>query len=143
MRRLIQAPMASTWSLISDVGGYSRYAPNIDHSKILSGEGVGMVRECSNKDGDWREVCTEWIEGQHYDFEIQTHEKNYPYLLKVLKGHWSVEEQVGNATLVKMVFQYEFKNKILGYLLDPIMRRQFTKVCKALLDNWEKVLSTD
>jgi len=135
--RVINASKSSTWKIISDVGGYAKYAPNIDHSKIVFGQGKGMIRECSNKDGHWREICTAWKPDNYYDFEIKTQEKSYPYPFKVLTGHWAVKSKGNNETLIEMSFDYEFKNKLLGFMMNPMMRRQFTKVCQELLDNWE------
>jgi len=85
--RVINASKSATWEIISDVAGYAKYAPNIDHLKILSGQGKGMIRECSNKDGHWREICTAWQLEDYYDFEINTQEKDYPYPFKMLTGH--------------------------------------------------------
>ena len=60
IERTLNAPLDVVWKVISDVDGYARYAPNIDASRVVSGEGVGMVRECSSKEGRWQEICTHW-----------------------------------------------------------------------------------
>ncbi|NOY72614.1 MAG: SRPBCC family protein [Gammaproteobacteria bacterium] len=140
--RVVNASKTATWAIISDVAGYAKYAPNIDNSKILSGQGKGMIRECSNKDGNWREIYTAWQPEHYYDFEIETQKKGYPYPFKLLTGHWEVKPKGDNKTLITMNFDYEFKNKLLGFMIGPMMRRQFIKACQTLLDNWEKSVIT-
>jgi len=79
---MISAPKSIAWEIVSDADGYSKYAPNIDYSRVTSGKGKNMIRECSNEDGKWSEVCSQWIDGESYMFEVQTNEKNYPYPFK-------------------------------------------------------------
>ena len=88
--RKVRATKAKVWSVVSDVASYSMYAPNVEHSAIVSGEEEGMVRECSNADGTWKEVCTAWSPLDHYSFEVRTKEPGYPYPLEFLTGDWAV-----------------------------------------------------
>ena len=135
--RTVSAPLESVWKVVSDVGDYAAYAPNIDTSRVLSGEGVGLVRECGSKEGRWKELCTFWREQKCYEFEIQTQADDYPFPFKMLRGKWSVDAVNENETTIHMRFDLQFKNKVVGWFLYPIMKFQFMKVCETLLDNWQ------
>lgn len=137
IERTVNAPLDVIWKLVSNVADYSRYAPNIDTSRIISGEGVGMVRECTSKEGRWRELCTTWKDNDHYEFEVQTQASDYPYPFKVLQGKWSVEKIDENNTTIRMVFNVDFKNQLFGALMYPLMRRKYMKICEQLMDNWQ------
>jgi len=56
IKRTVNAPLEAVWTVVSDVAGYARYAPNLNTSKVVSGDGVGMVRECSSKEGRWQDI---------------------------------------------------------------------------------------
>jgi len=140
VERSVRAPLESVWQLVSDVGNYAKYAPNIDSSKIVSGEGVGLIRACGSKEGRWQEFCTSWHDKDCYEFEIQTQAHDYPFPFKMLHGKWSVDPINTNHTIIRMKFDLEFKNKAVGWLLYPVMKIQFMKICEELLDNWQTAL---
>lgn len=137
-KRSVKADKNKVWKVISDVGNYHEVAPNIDNSKILSGEGIGMVRQCSHGKDKWEEKCTLWDEGNQYAFQVNTSAPDYPYPLKFLKGTWSVETVHNGQSNIKMEFEFEYKKSIHNLLIHPFMKSQFTKVCKQLLDTWQK-----
>jgi len=138
--RTVNAPLDSVWEVVSDVDGYARYAPNIDTSRIVSGDGVGMVRECSSKEGRWQELCTHWQDREFYQFQIQTQAKDYPFPFKWLQGKWSVEAQADDQTVIRMVFDFEFSNRIAGWFIYPLMKIKYMAICEELLDNWQQAL---
>ena len=59
-RRIVAADKRKAWKVISDVENYHQVASNIDDVKIISGEGEGMVRQCSHGKDSWQETCTLW-----------------------------------------------------------------------------------
>jgi len=136
-QRRINAPLELVWKVISDVGDYARYAPNLNSSRIVSGEGKGLIRECTSKEGLWQEICTDWQEQEFYLFEVQTQAKNYPFPFKTLNGKWEVCNSGDTHTDIRMKFDFEFKNLLLGWLIYPLMRRKFITICEQLLDNWQ------
>ena len=60
--RTMKGTKASVWKVISDVANYHEVAPNVDDVKIISGEGIGMVRSCSHGKDSWTETCSIWEE---------------------------------------------------------------------------------
>ena len=142
IERTVHAPLEVVWQLVSDVGDYAKYAPNIDSSTVISGEGFGLVRECGSKEGRWQELCTSWHDNESYEFEVQTEASDYPFPFKILRGKWSVDSINDKHTIIRMEFKVKFKNKVVGWLLYPVMKIQFMKVCEKLLDNWQTTAET-
>ena len=138
--RIVKANKKSTWKLISDVGNYALFAPNIDEVKIISGEGIGMIRTCSHGKDTWSETCTLWTDEKEYAYVVHTTEPNYPYPFKFLNGFWSVEEVDETTTKIVLRFEFQYKNKIQNILLHPLFRTKFFKIAEALLANWKNEL---
>ncbi len=138
VERLINAPSTSVWEVVSDVGSYAQYAPNLATSKVVSGEGVGLVRECSSKEGRWQELCTAWEEKQFFRFQVQTQANDYPFPFKTLNGKWEVHDKGNEQATIRMEFEVEFKHAIVGWLVFPIMKIKYLQVCEELLDNWQQ-----
>ncbi|AUP78321.1 type II toxin-antitoxin system RatA family toxin [Flavivirga eckloniae] len=138
--RVINASKENTWKTISDVANYHQVAPNIDSVEIISGEGEGMVRSCTHKKDKWTEIATLWDEGEQYSFKVNTDAEDYPYPLKYLQGTWKVEKISGYQTKITMVFEFTYKRRIYNLLIHPFMKKQFDKICRELLDNWQNEL---
>lgn len=136
-KRRVKANKSKVWEIISDVGNYHKVAPNIDGSEIISGEKFGMVRTCSHGKDSWNETCSLWDEGKEYSFEVDTSPADYPYPFKTLRGNWQVNEVGQGETEITMNFEFKYKRSFQNLLIHPILKHQFTKVCKELLDNWQ------
>lgn len=143
IERVVEAPLHAVWKVVSDVDGYAQYAPNIDTSKVISGNGIGMIRECSSKEGRWREACTAWQEQSFYTFHIQTEAPDYPYPFKHLTGRWSVDQVLPERTAIRMRFDVEFNNRFYGWLIFPLMKMKYMKICEQLLDNWQAAIEKE
>lgn len=139
-KRKVKGTKSMVWEVISDIANYHEVAPNIDGSKVISGEKLGMIRSCSHGKDSWTETCTLWEEGKQYSFVIDTKAPDYPYPLKSLKGTWIVDEISSNESEITMIFEFEYKKAIQNILVHPFMKYWFTKVCKELLDNWQKLI---
>jgi len=135
--RTVNAPLDMTWEIVADVENYARYAPNIDTSKVLQGNQEGLLRECSNSDGKWREVCTLWSNQDKYRFRVKTEEKGYPYPFSHLVGTWSVSTIDRHSSRIDMEFEVALNNIILEWLLFPLLKRKYLVICERLLDNWQ------
>ncbi|TGV02267.1 type II toxin-antitoxin system RatA family toxin [Flavivirga rizhaonensis] len=136
-KRKVKAHKSRVWQGISDVANYHKVAPNIDSSKVVSGEKKGMVRSCSHGKDSWTETCTLWEDEKQYSFTVNTSAPDYPYPLKSLKGIWIVNESSDNKNEIVMIFEFEYKNYLQNILIHPLMKHRFTKVCAKLLDNWQ------
>jgi len=136
-QRRVAAPAEAAWLVVSDVGNYHRVAPNINQARVVSGSGAGMVRQCSNSDGAWTELCTTWRDGHSYSFEVDTEAKDYPYPFSKLVGTWSVIPVSGRECEIVMDFAFEFRSADVERDVYPVMKEQFSSVCESLLDNWQ------
>ncbi|SHJ20584.1 type II toxin-antitoxin system RatA family toxin [Aquimarina spongiae] len=136
--RVVEGDKSKVWKIISDVENYHKVAPNIDDSKIISGEKKGMVRSCFHGKDSWKETCTLWEDEQQYSFVVNTEAPDYPYPLRALKGTWMVDEISQDKNEITMVFEFEYKKPIQNIFVHPLMKYKFTKVCEELLDNWQK-----
>jgi ribosome-associated toxin RatA of RatAB toxin-antitoxin module len=138
VERSINASLESAWKVVSDVDNYARYAPNLHTSRIVSGKGIGLIRECTSKEGNWTEICTDWKNQESYCFQVQTQAKDYPFPFKTLNAKWEVYENVNAQAVMRMEFEVEFKNVVIGWLVYPLMKKKFLLVCEQLLDNWQQ-----
>ncbi|MCH8907991.1 MAG: SRPBCC family protein [Candidatus Heimdallarchaeota archaeon] len=122
--RELSIPVEDLWPIISDVDGYSQYATGLSSSKVIKGEGVGLVRRCYDlKKQGWNEECIQWKEGRSYTMNVDT--SDYPYPFKKFQGTWSVTPVDGTKSLISLKYDYVAKYGIIGQLL---MRRMFGKV---------------
>ncbi len=139
--RAIAAPRARVWEAVSDVLGYAEVAPNISRVEHVSGSGEGMVRRCYDKAGrGWGEVCDLWQEGQVYSMRVDTSAPDYPYPFMALRGTWRVVDDPADAR-IEMRFEYRMKWGLLGRLMAGLLLEpQFKRVCRELLDNWERAI---
>ena len=145
IERVVKAPRDRVWEIISDVGNYHEVtAPNISNVEILKGNGLGMHRECSSPDGhSWEELCTLWVPGEAFAFEVNTKREDYPFPLKSLSGLWKLQELGPDRTKIILDFSYEFKNAFLsGYFL-TLGTEQATQDTNFLLDNWQKMAEAE
>lgn len=139
-KRRVKGDKSEVWKFVSDVGNYHKVAPNIDGSKIISGEKLGMIRSCSHGKNSWSETCSLWEDEKEYSFEVDTTAPDYPFPLKTLRGNWQVNEASNNMTEITMNFEFEYKKSFQNILIHPMMKHQFTKICEELLDNWQRMI---
>lgn len=63
--RVLAAPPAAVWPLISNHTLYSRLAPNLSTVEVISEPGAPLRRRCVNTAGrGWEETCTLWETGK-------------------------------------------------------------------------------
>lgn len=136
---VVQAGQAEVWKVISDVGNYKEAATGLDHTEVLSGEGVGMVRSCATGKRSWTESCTAWEEGKEYTFQVHTEAEGYPFPLDFLQGTWSLDALGPEETRITAVFRFRFKRRIHNLLLYPMMRPKARKDMRTFLENWKKM----
>ncbi|MEL6269514.1 MAG: SRPBCC family protein [Chloroflexota bacterium] len=135
IERIVDAPVAIVWQVISDVERYAAYAPNLSHAE-KTGDGNTPARRCYDIAGrSWNEACVLWEEGKQYSYVIDT--SNYPYPFVQMKGTWGLD-RTDAGVRVWMRFEYTpDKPGVLGWLIHRTVKMQFTPVVEELMDNWE------
>ncbi|MEO1210811.1 MAG: SRPBCC family protein [Cyanobacteria bacterium J06638_20] len=135
-RTLTHATPETVWQIMNDQEGYAIVADNLSKVEIISGQGYGMVRQCTNNDGQsWRETCTRWDEGRAFAFRIDTEAKDYPYPIGALTGEWALIPKPDH-TQICMTFNISAKAGLLNRLRLTLMIAPFAQVCDRLLNNW-------
>ncbi|MDW3196763.1 MAG: SRPBCC family protein [Cytophagales bacterium] len=138
-RRTFAASKADVWAVISDVANYHQYATGLTGVTILSGEGKGMIRSCSDELGSWKETCTAWNEGTSYSFNVHTG-KDYPYPFKTFRGTWSINDlHLDQAELV-IEFEYQFPYRWMSWLFSGATHKAIDEGNNTLIKNWERAI---
>ena len=137
------APAARVWQVMSDQAGYAAVADNLSRSEIVEGEGLDMVRRCTDTKGkSWRETCTLWDAGRAFAFRVHTEAADYPYPIAELTGEWSLAP-APTGSEIRMVFEVEAKPGMLNRLLLTAMSATFAKVCDRLLRRWVRIMEKE
>jgi ribosome-associated toxin RatA of RatAB toxin-antitoxin module len=135
--RLVNAPKDIVWEVISDLNSYADYAPNLSRSVVLSGEGVGLIRRCTDTHGgEWNETCVLWEEGRQYSIQVDT--SDYPYPFTHFQGTWELEERSDGRVLITMRFDYQpkFDPPLIGPLMQIALKHSARSIAGKLMDNW-------
>jgi ribosome-associated toxin RatA of RatAB toxin-antitoxin module len=137
--KIIDAPISLVWDVISEVENYHHYANSLHDVKIISGDSLGMVRQCSDNEGNsWQESCTAWEPEKYYTFNVHTHAKDFSLPFKHFEGTWLVEAVGENKTKLTLTFKYKLKHRWIMWLFIKKMKREGRQDILALLDNWEQ-----
>jgi ribosome-associated toxin RatA of RatAB toxin-antitoxin module len=139
--RVVEAPSDQVWDIISDVGNYEHVTgPGIQRVDVLSGSGLGMIREGADPEGiAWEEVCTLWEPGKRFKFEVNTQKDDYAYPFNSLSGDWQVVELGPTTSRIEMDFAFEFKNPFISGFFLPFAMKEAVKDTEYILDNWQRM----
>lgn len=141
--REVETTQETAWRVISDHEGYADVADNLSKVSVISGDSVGMTRECFSVNGDsWSERAHIWEEGHRYGFQVDTQRADYPYPLESMAGIWSVDEFGKGKCCVSMNFKIQPLNSLKGRLFGKVMVLLFSTGCDRLLGKWEEMMST-
>ena len=132
--RVVDAPAAIVWDVISDVERYADYAPNLSHAHKIGG-GDHPARRCyDTRERGWNEACVLWKEGEVYSYIIDT--TDYPYPFTQMKGTWGMTQQPEG---VKITMQFDYTPRypwVFGWLFHRRVKQVFRPVVTGLMDNW-------
>ena len=138
MSRFVAAPVDVAWSVMTDHVAYAEYAKNLAGVEILEGDGLGMIRKCTDVDGgSWTEEATIWEPMHRFGFEIDTDAKDYPYPLESLYATWSVEPAGSTGVLVSIQFSATPMRGLKGKLFGLMGQYVFPKVLDDILCKWK------
>ncbi|MHA2097887.1 MAG: SRPBCC family protein [Candidatus Kariarchaeaceae archaeon] len=136
LSRNVNIPSSVLWPVISDVGGFVKYADSLSSTKVTKGHGVGMIRRCLDlKDQGWNETCISWVEGEMYSMEVDTND--YPYPFHKFQGTWSVSSLNDESSIIALKYDYIPKYGIVGRIMT---NRMFSKlaadIINKIIDNY-------
>jgi ribosome-associated toxin RatA of RatAB toxin-antitoxin module len=135
--RVIDAPSAVVWDVVTDHDLYAEVAPNLATVEVLDGEGVGMVRRCVDTDGnEWTESCTRWDDGSAFAVAVDVeHSEFHRRLFGRFEGEWSVSEHP-DGVVVTIRFDFEPRYGPFGALVSWYLERRASPILDAILDRW-------
>ena len=144
VKREVDAPVAKVWSVMTDHPGYADVANNLSKVEVLSGEGLGMVRQCYGPKGEsWRETCDLYEEGKLFGFNVHTEADGYPYPMSDLRGRWSVDKKGSGAAFTIDIEAKPKGNLIARMLFVVAAKRQFKGVLVDLADAWARKMERE
>ena len=139
--RVIDAAIDAVWPVVAAAARYHEVADTLEHTEIVSGNGVGMVRHCRDTRGrEWFETCTLWEPGRRYRMavDIDTYPASYRALFSRLEGTWAVES-VDEGTELTLRFDGDVRLGPIGKAAVAAMGRD--SVLDAILDGYERLVT--
>lgn len=102
--RIVAADVDEVWAALADFGAIARWAPNVDHSCLMSDqtEGVGTVRRIQAGRSTLVERVTEWAPPSALVYTIE----GLPPILRSVISRWTIEAAGGGAR-VSLITQIE------------------------------------
>jgi len=93
----VTAPPADVWEVLSDLAAISSWAPNVDHSCLLTEQesGVGAVRRVQTGRTTVVETVTTWTPDQLLSYAIT----GLPPVIRSLTNTWQLEPDGGGTTV--------------------------------------------
>lgn len=136
--RLFDAPPAIVWAVMTDPDVYAAVAPNLTHVEVLSGATEGMVRECTDTDGNvWTETCTHWVDDKSFAVEVDVATSDFhKRLFSHFAGEWRITER-SDDVLATVSFTHEMRYGPIGRLLARIMEPKASSLISAIFDGWQ------
>lgn len=136
--RAYDAPAPLVWDVMTDPDIYADVAPNLTHVEVISGDGAGMVRRCTDTDGNvWTETCTHWTDQESFGVEVDVATSDFHRrLFTHFAGEWHLTER-DDHVLATISFDYQMKYGPLGRLLARFMEPKAESLVAAIFDGWE------
>ncbi|WP_419946746.1 SRPBCC family protein [Candidatus Poriferisodalis sp.] len=126
----IPVSAAEAWDALADFGEIVRWAPNVDHSCLLSAqpEGVGTVRRIQAGRRTLVERVVEWVPGERLGYDIE----GLPAVVRSLQSTWHLDER-GPRTVVSLTTAVDAGSRPPQKLVAKGLARQLSKVSDQML----------
>lgn len=136
--RSLDAPPEAVWSVMTDPDVYAAVAPNLSTVEILEGEGEGMVRRCTDTDGnEWTETCHDWTAGRGFAVTVDVERSDFHRpLFSRFEGEWRLTP-LADGTRVTMRFDFDTRYGPLGWLVGRYLAFRAPPLMEAIFDGWE------
>jgi len=133
---VVPAAAAEVWAVLADFGEIVRWAPNVDHSCLMStqAEGVGTVRRIQAGRRTLVERVVEWVPGERLSYLIE----GLP-VVRSLQGTWHLDDK-GSGTVVTLTVAVDAGSRPPQRLAAKALARQLTKVSHQMLEGLDDLL---
>lgn len=133
--KIIEAPVSAVWASWDDYANIAKFHPGLSDSHLIEGSvktGMGAKRRCNLLDGKnylLEEVIAYTPEKQ---LVLDIYEMTFP--LKSAKAMINFKALGDNRSEVTMSFVFVPKMGVIGKMMTPMMKKQFTKTVAGILD---------
>jgi len=133
----IPVAAAEVWDALADFGEIVRWAPNVDHSCLMSSQtsGVGTVRRIQAGRRTLVERVVEWVPGQQLGYVIE----GLPGIVRSLQSTWHLDER-GPRTVVSLTTAVDAGSRPPQRLIAKALARQLSKVSNQMLGGLDEHL---
>ncbi|MBL4905966.1 MAG: SRPBCC family protein [Sneathiella sp.] len=134
VKQIVEAPLADVWASWDDYANIHKFHPGLNGSFLLEGSedtGMGALRQCDLADG--KNFLREEVIGYTPEKQmvIDIYEMSIP--LKTARATLNYEALGDNRSQVTMSIDFVPKMGIIGKMMTPMMKKQFTKTLEDLL----------
>lgn len=136
VEKIVDAPVETVWKSWDDYANIHKFHPGLRNSYLLDENtetGLGATRQCDFTDGKTylKERIAEYRPNERMVVDITG--TNAP--IKDARATFEFVPLSGTRTKVVMTMRFTPKMGLLGKLLTPIMKRQFSKGLNGLLES--------
>lgn len=126
----IDATPDDIWSVLSDFGAISRWAPNVDHSCLLSEQvdGVGTARRIQTDRSTIVETVDTWVPGSTLAYSIT----GLPPVIKSVTNSWRLDPQ-GNTTRVTLTTEIDAGPRPPQQLVAKLVGKRFASASDQMI----------
>ena len=105
---LIGAPVDAVWAVLSDFAAISAWAPNVDHSCLMTeqADGIGAVRRIQTDRSTILETVENWESGVTLSYRIT----GLPPVIKSVTNTWRIGAS-GDSTMVRLTTEIDAGHK--------------------------------
>lgn len=134
VKQTVDAPLNIVWDTWDDFGNIADFNPVVKKSYLLDGStksGLGAKRHCDMKDG--KNFVREEMVGytRHKQMVVDIFEGSIP--VKDASGTIDFNKIGPNKTEVTMTLEFTPKMGLIGKIMQPVMKKQFTSMVGKLL----------
>ncbi len=136
--RQVAADPATVWEVLGHFGAISQWAPNVDHSCLMSDqtEGVGTVRRVQTGRTTLVEQVTEWEPGSTLAYTIE----GLPALVRSVVNRWTLDAS-NRGTLISLSSEIDTGPRPPQRLVARVVGRKLATESEKMLDGLDRHLS--
>ena len=133
------AQPAAVWAVLADFAAISAWAPDVDHSCLLSDhtEGIGMVRRIQTGRTTLRETVTDWEPGESLRYTIT----GLPPAIRSFTNEWSLAP-TGSGTNVTVTTTVDTGPRPPQQAAARLIARRISKTTTGMLAGLAEHLTT-
>ena len=120
----------AVWNVLADFAAISSWAPNVDHSCLLSNqtEGVGMVRRIQTSGTTVIETVETWNAGEELGYRIT----GLPPVIKSVTNTWRLSPS-GDATAVILTTEIDAGQRPPQKVIAKVVGRKFASASDEMI----------